>query len=39
VPGSRRGDLPSVTGMDVIAVPNLRAAIGHAVGTGRGGVE
>jgi DNA repair protein RadA/Sms len=36
VPGSRRGDLPNVTGMDVIAVANLRAAISHAVGAGPG---
>jgi DNA repair protein RadA/Sms len=35
VPGSRRGDLPSVNGMEVIAVANLRSAIGHAVGGGR----
>ena len=35
VPGSRRGDLPSVNGMEVIAVANLRSAIEHAVGGGR----
>jgi DNA repair protein RadA/Sms len=35
VPGSRRGDLPSVNGIDVMAVANLRSAIGHAVGAGR----
>ncbi len=34
VPGSRRGETPSVAGMEVIAVANLRAAIGHAVGGG-----
>ena len=36
VPGSRRGDLPSVNGIEVIAVANLRSAIGHAIGAGRG---
>ena len=36
VPGSRRGDVPTVSGMEVIAVANLRAAIGHAVGAGPG---
>jgi DNA repair protein RadA/Sms len=36
VPGSRRGDVPSVSGMEVIAVANLRAAIERAVGAGRG---
>lgn len=36
VPSSRRGDMPAVAGMEVIAVANLRSAIGHAVGTGRG---
>ncbi len=35
VPGSRRGEVPSVGGMNVIAVANLRSAIGHAVGSGR----
>lgn len=39
VPGSRRGDLPSVTGMEVIAVANLRLAIGHALGAERGHTE
>jgi len=34
VPGSRRGDLPAVAGIDVIAVSSLREAIGHAVGAG-----
>jgi DNA repair protein RadA/Sms len=35
VPESRRGDLPQVPGMNVIAVPNIRQAILHAVGTGQ----
>lgn len=39
VPGSRRGDLPGVAGMEVIVVPNLRTAIEHAVGTGHGPAE
>jgi DNA repair protein RadA/Sms len=34
VPESRRGDLPPVPGINVIAVPNIRQAILHAVGTG-----
>ena len=34
VPSSNRNDLPAVPGMEVIAVANLRAAIGHAVGAG-----
>jgi DNA repair protein RadA/Sms len=34
-PESRRGDLPQVGGMNVIAVPNIRQAILHAVGTGQ----
>jgi DNA repair protein RadA/Sms len=33
VPESRRGDLPQISGMNVIAVPNIRQAILHAVGT------
>ena len=36
VPGSRRGDLPTVAGMEVIGVANLRAAIGQAVGANSG---
>jgi DNA repair protein RadA/Sms len=32
VPVSRRGDLPSVSGINVIAAANLRTAIGAAVG-------
>lgn len=36
VPASRRGDLPAVPGIDVIAVSNLRDAIGHAVGSSAG---
>ena len=36
VPGSSRGDLPVVPGMDVIAVPNLRTAIGRALELGGG---
>ena len=36
VPSSRRGDLPPVPGMEVVAVANLRAAIGHALGIGAG---
>ena len=32
VPVSRRGDLPNVTGIDVIAAANLRTAIGAALG-------
>jgi DNA repair protein RadA/Sms len=35
VPKSRRGDAPEVKGMTVIAVSNLREAIGHALGTAR----
>ena len=31
VPGSRRGELPSVSGMNVVAVANVRAAIGEAL--------
>jgi DNA repair protein RadA/Sms len=34
VPGSRRSDPPSVTGIEVVAVANLREAIGRAVGAG-----
>ncbi|HEX7490157.1 MAG TPA: DNA repair protein RadA [Candidatus Limnocylindrales bacterium] len=34
VPESRRADTPSVAGMNVVAVPNIRQAILHAVGTG-----
>jgi DNA repair protein RadA/Sms len=36
VPSSHRNDLPAVAGMEVIAVANLRAAIGHAVGSRSG---
>ena len=36
VPSSRRGDVPPVPGMEVVAVANLRAAIGHALGIGTG---
>ncbi|MGA2514307.1 MAG: DNA repair protein RadA [Candidatus Limnocylindrales bacterium] len=36
VPGSRRRDLPNVNGIDVVALSNLREAIGHAVGSGHG---
>ena len=36
VPVSRRGDVPMVAGMEVIAVANLRTAIGHAVGAASG---
>jgi DNA repair protein RadA/Sms len=32
VPTSRRGDAPEVKGMTVVAVSNLREAIGHALG-------
>ena len=32
VPKSRRGDAPEVKGMTVVAVSNLREAIGHALG-------
>ncbi len=32
VPASRRGDLPKVDGMEVVAAPNLRTAIAAAVG-------
>jgi DNA repair protein RadA/Sms len=35
VPESRRGDLQQVPGMNVVAVPNIRQAILHAVGTGQ----
>jgi DNA repair protein RadA/Sms len=35
VPASRRGDPPSVGGIEVIAVANLREAIGRALGPGR----
>jgi DNA repair protein RadA/Sms len=34
VPESRRGDLPSVAGMEVIAVPNIQTAIQRALGIG-----
>ncbi|HEY1168153.1 MAG TPA: DNA repair protein RadA [Candidatus Limnocylindrales bacterium] len=34
VPGSRRRDLPNANGIELVAVPNLREAIGHAVGSG-----
>lgn len=34
VPGSRRGEAPRVAGIEVIAVANIREAIGHAVGAG-----
>jgi len=36
VPVARRGDLPSVSGIEVIAVANLRTAIGAAVGAVQG---
>ena len=36
VPRSRRGDLPSVTGIEVIAAANLRTAIGAAIGAASG---
>jgi DNA repair protein RadA/Sms len=39
VPVSRRGDLPVITGMEVIAVPNLRTAITHAVGAAQAGAS
>ncbi len=32
VPKSRRGDAPEIKGMTVVAVSNLREAIGHALG-------
>jgi DNA repair protein RadA/Sms len=32
VPVSRRGDLPNVSGIDVVAAANLRTAIGEALG-------
>jgi DNA repair protein RadA/Sms len=35
VPKSRRGGAPEVQGMDVVAVANLREAIGHALGAAR----
>jgi DNA repair protein RadA/Sms len=35
VPKSRRGDPPEVKGMTVLAVSNLREAIGHALGGSR----
>jgi len=35
VPKSRRGDTPAVNGMEVVAVSNLRDAIGHALATAR----
>jgi DNA repair protein RadA/Sms len=35
VPRSRRGEAPEVGGMTVIAVSNLREAIGHALGAAR----
>jgi len=35
VPESRRGDVPAIAGMEVIAVPNIRSAILAAVGTGQ----
>lgn len=34
VPGSRRRDMPNVNGIELVAVSNLREAIGHAVGSG-----
>ena len=34
VPKSRRGDVPIVSGMTVVAVSNLRDAIGRALGAG-----
>ncbi|MGA3031541.1 MAG: DNA repair protein RadA [Candidatus Limnocylindrales bacterium] len=34
VPASRRGDLPTVPGIEIITVSSLRDAIGHAVGAG-----
>jgi DNA repair protein RadA/Sms len=34
VPASRRGEAPSVSGIDVFAVPNLRAAIGRVLESG-----
>jgi DNA repair protein RadA/Sms len=34
VPTSHRGDLPVVPGIEVIAVPNLRTAIGKAFDLG-----
>jgi DNA repair protein RadA/Sms len=37
VPVSRRGELPPIPGMEVIAAPNLRTAIGHAVGAAHAG--
>ena len=36
VPVSRRGDLPGVSGIEVIAAPNLRTAIAAAVGAAHG---
>jgi len=36
VPGSRRRDLPSVGGIELVALSNLREAIGHAIGSGHG---
>jgi DNA repair protein RadA/Sms len=39
VPGTHQGDLPAVASMDVIVAPNLRTAIGHAIGTGHGPAE
>ncbi len=36
VPVSRRGDLPGVSGMRIVAAANLRAAIAEAVGAGHG---
>jgi DNA repair protein RadA/Sms len=37
VPVSRRGDAPLIAGMEVIAAPNLRTAIGQAVGAAQAG--
>jgi DNA repair protein RadA/Sms len=37
VPVSRRGELPLIPGMEVIAAPNLRTAIRHAVGVAHSG--
>jgi hypothetical protein len=36
VPGSSRGDLPVVAGMEIFAVPNLRSAIARAMELGGG---
>jgi DNA repair protein RadA/Sms len=37
VPLSRRGDVPLIAGMEVSAAPNLRTAIGQAVGAAQAG--